>query len=122
VEAELRAAESGRLADIADPLAAAIDALEQASTCILQTIRKEPDSALAASFNYLMLTGYACGGWQMGRAALAALRSGDDPEFSRTKIATATFYAQQILPKTAALLTAIRHGASGAMDLPEEQF
>jgi len=91
----------------------------------LQTIGRDPDAALAASYSFLMLTGYVCGGWQMARAALAAhagLASGQDEGFRRAKIVTAIFYAQQILPKAAALLIAVRGGASHAELLPEEHF
>ena len=69
---------------------------------MLQTIGRDPDAAFGASVNYMMLTGYVCGGWQMARAALAArarLTAGADEDFCRAKIATARFYAEQILPK-----------------------
>jgi hypothetical protein len=73
----------------------------------------------------MMLTGYVCGGWQMARAALAArarLASGEDGGFCRTKIATARFYAEQILPKASALLPIVRSGASAAFALDDEQL
>jgi acyl-CoA dehydrogenase len=99
--------------------------LEQATQWMLQTIGKDPDAALGASVNYMMLTGYVCGGWQMARAALAArarLNAGEGEGFGRAKIATARFYAEQILPRANALLTAVRSGASTALALEEEQF
>ena len=61
----------------------------------------------------------------MARAALAArsrLGSGADVGFCRTKIATARFYAEQILPKASALLPIVRSGASTTFALDEEQF
>jgi hypothetical protein len=61
----------------------------------------------------------------MASAALAArarLASGEDDGFCRTKIATARFYAEQILPKANALLPVVRSGASTAFALAEEQF
>jgi hypothetical protein len=72
-----------------------------------------------------MLVGYVCGGWQMARAALAAQRrweAGLDPGFHQAKIVTARFYAEQILPKAAALLAAIENGGGTVMALAEEQF
>jgi acyl-CoA dehydrogenase len=130
--AEMRDADS-QLADaggagfaaIRAHLAAGVQALEQATAWLLQTIGRDQDAALAASVSYLMLTGYVCGGWQMARAALAAqtgLASGGDQVFYRAKIATATFYAEQILPKAGALLTVVRSGASTAYALTEDQF
>ena len=111
--------------DCRESLAGGIDALEQATEWVVQTIRRDPNAALAASVNYMMLTGYVCGGWQMARAALAArarLGSGADDGFCQTKIATARFYAEQILPKAGALLPTVTSGASTAFALEEEQF
>jgi acyl-CoA dehydrogenase len=61
----------------------------------------------------------------MARAALAASKNdaaGDDQDFQRTKLATARFYAEKILPKAHALRETILRGASGAIDIPIEQF
>jgi 3-(methylthio)propanoyl-CoA dehydrogenase len=73
----------------------------------------------------MMLTGFVCGGWQMARAALAAdaaLASGEDADFHRAKIVTATFYAERILPKATSLLTLVRKGASHAQALRDDDF
>jgi hypothetical protein len=75
--------------------------------------------------NYMMLTGYVCGGWQMARAALAAcarLAEGADEDFYRAKIATARFYAEQMLPNASSLLAAVKSGGSAALMRPEDQF
>jgi acyl-CoA dehydrogenase len=125
VEDRLGGSDNADLPAIRESLAGGIHALEQATEWVLQTIRRDPNAALAASVNYMMLTGYVCGGWQMARAALAArarLGSGADEGFCRTKIATARFYAEQILPKASALLPIVRSGASTAFALDEEQF
>jgi hypothetical protein len=61
----------------------------------------------------------------MARAALAArarLASGEDEDFCRAKIATARFYAEQILPKASASLSVVESGASTAFTLDDEQF
>jgi len=114
VEAELAAAGTDELGIVREHLTEGVDALEQSTGWMLQTIRRDPDTALAASVSYMMLTGYVCGGWQMARAARAAR--------ARSKIATAQFYAEQILPKASALLPIVRSGASTAFALDEEQF
>jgi len=109
----------------AQHLAAGVDALEQASMWMLQTLARDPSAALAASVNYMMLAGYVTGGWLMARAALAAnaaLKEHPADEFYKAKIATAAFYAEQILPKASALLTTVRAGSSYAAALPVEQF
>jgi len=125
VDAQLGGSDNLDFPAIRENLAVGIQALEQATQWMLQTIGRDPDAALGASVNYMMLTGYVCGGWQMARAALVArarLNAGEDEDFCRAKIATARFYAEQILPKANALLTAVKSGASTALVLEEAQF
>jgi alkylation response protein AidB-like acyl-CoA dehydrogenase len=125
VEARLAEADGTDFPAIRESLAAGIEAFEQATQWVLKTIGQDPDAALTASVSYLMLTGYVCGGWQMAAAALAArarLASGANDGFYPAKIATARFYAEQILPKANALLAAVKSGASTALTLDEEQF
>jgi acyl-CoA dehydrogenase len=125
VEAQLGGSDNLDFPAIRENLAVGIQALEQATQWMLQTIGRDPDAALGASVNYMMLTGYVCGGWQMARAALVArarLNAGEDEDFCLAKIATARFYAEQILPKANALLTAVKSGASTALVLEEAQF
>jgi 3-(methylthio)propanoyl-CoA dehydrogenase len=123
--AELAHSKHTQVASIGAVLATGVDALESATAWMLQALASEPDAALASSVDYLMLTGYVCGGWQMGRAALVASRKGtanEDPDFHRAKLATARYYADKVLPKANALLEAIRSGSSSGTSLPIEQF
>ena len=125
VEPQLAQADEADFASIRAALRDGVLALEQATQWVLQTIEQDPDATLAASFSYLMLVGYVCGGWQMARAAVAAracLQSGEHKGFYRAKIATATFYAEQIMPKANALLSVVKSGASTALALGEECF
>jgi alkylation response protein AidB-like acyl-CoA dehydrogenase len=113
------------LVSIRGALRDGVHALEQATQSVLRMFEQDPDAALAASVNYLMLVGTVCGGWQMARAAVAArkcLQSGQHQGFYRAKIATATFYAEQIMPKALALLNIVKSGASTAMTLGEDCF
>jgi acyl-CoA dehydrogenase len=80
---------------------------------------------MAVSVDYMMLTGYVCGGWQMGRAALVAQRklsAGEDPVFHEAKLVTARFYAEHVLPKAGALLRSVLSGGASILALTEEQF
>jgi len=101
------------------PLEAAIDALESASGVLLATHARAPAEALAGSVPYLRLIGIAAGGWMMAESALAAERRLDeatgDPQFNRAKLATARFYAEQVLPTAPALLPAIAGSSAGAV-------
>ncbi|MCB0056530.1 MAG: acyl-CoA dehydrogenase C-terminal domain-containing protein, partial [Caldilineaceae bacterium] len=110
---------------IGESLTAGIQALEQATQWVLRTLGQDPNAAAVASGNYLMLTGYVCGGWQMARAALVAkakLDAGEDPGFHGAKLATARFYAEQIMPQADALLKIVRSGGSSILALSAEQF
>ncbi|MBB5414308.1 hypothetical protein HDG42_000332 [Paraburkholderia sp. JPY171] len=91
-------------------------ALDDATRWMLHALTTRQDAALANSVDHLMLGGYVCGGWQMGRAALVAAQKSaakEDPDFHDAKLATARFYTDKILPKAFALLETIRSGASG---------
>ncbi len=55
-------------------------------------------------------------------AASTKEAAGEDPEFHRTKIATARFYVEKILPKAHALRETILRGAAGAMDIAIERL
>jgi len=125
IEAKLGESGHEELKAIRDALTAAVDALQLATRWVLETVGRDPQAAMAASVSYLMLVGYVCGGWQMARAALVCKRelpSLEDHDFHRQKLATARFYADQILPKVDALRKAVTSGASTAMSLTEEQF
>jgi hypothetical protein len=45
--------------------------------------------------------------------------AGDDAAFHRAKIATARFYAEQVLPKASSLAAAVLSGASTALTVDE---
>jgi hypothetical protein len=122
---EVRKAEGAVYADIARRLAAGISALEHSSTWMLDMVAQDQSTALSGSVNYMMLTGYVCGGWQLARAALeagAALREHPGDEFYQAKLTTAGFYATQILPKASALAVSLQSGVAYALALPEGQY
>jgi hypothetical protein len=80
----------------------------------------------AAGVNLLMLLGYLCGGWVMGRSALKASKllaaSQGDTAFLEAKQVTAKFYSDHLLPRVGACLAAIKAGPQSMMDMPAEQF
>jgi acyl-CoA dehydrogenase len=62
----------------------------------------------------------------MARAALVAqarlAENADGADFYRTKIVTARFYAEHILPQAQGLAYTVVNGAQSALDLAEDQF
>ncbi|HAS51996.1 MAG TPA: acyl-CoA dehydrogenase [Gammaproteobacteria bacterium] len=120
---ELGSAPGDDLAVIRAALDEGIQALTAATDWILAS--RDANSVMAVSVDYLMLTGYVGGGWQMARAAqvaLGKLATGEDPVFHEAKIITARFYAEHVLPKAGALLRSVQQGGASTMALTEEQF
>jgi 3-(methylthio)propanoyl-CoA dehydrogenase len=92
---------------------------------VLANSKSDPNAVFAGSVPYLKLAGIVLGGWQMARAMLASARlSAQAPAFHGAKIATAHFYAQQVLPQAVALEAAIvgAKGTEGVLALAEDQF
>ena len=81
---------------------------------------------LTAAVPYMHLAVTVCGGWFMGKAALAAagyLEKGEgDQPFYRAKIATARFYADQLLPQAAAYAETVMAGDTALAGVGDEVF
>ncbi|MEI2807951.1 acyl-CoA dehydrogenase C-terminal domain-containing protein [Albidovulum sp.] len=109
-----------------DPLKAASKDLQAAGMFFMQNGMKNPDAALAGSYDFMHLFGHVCLGlmWaRMARAARAALDAGtDDPAFYETKLATGRYYMARQLPMTATHLARIQSGADPVMALAAEAF
>ncbi len=106
-----------QLQPIAARLAEAADALEQVVGYVVANVKSDIKAVFAGSVPYLKMAGVVLGGWQMARAAAIAagkLKSGEgDGKFYEAKLATARFYAEQILPQALAYRTAIVDGGAG---------
>ena len=122
---QAQAADDENIRIIAAQLATAIDAQAAATDYILAILAQDMSAALGAAVNYLMLTGYVAGGWQMARAALVASElqgAGEQGKFYAAKITTARFYAEHLLPRAAALGATIEAGTGSLMALSEDQL
>jgi hypothetical protein len=106
---DLKALETAGHGDLATALGGALEALEQATTW-LQKDHGDPDDAAAGATPYLRLFATTVGGFLLARSALAARSAGD--RLAADKLASARFYACQILPPASALLPAITAGAA----------
>ncbi|GAB2503801.1 acyl-CoA dehydrogenase C-terminal domain-containing protein [Microbulbifer agarilyticus] len=87
---------------------------------------ENPDEVGAASVDYLMYSGYAVQAYLWALAAKVAnekLAEGTSEEdFYRSKLATARFYFDRILPRTATHAAAMQSGADNLMSLDAEHF
>ncbi|MCW5752401.1 MAG: acyl-CoA dehydrogenase [Alphaproteobacteria bacterium] len=95
-------------------LAQAVQALGEATGWLQAVQADRPEDAAAGASAYLRMFGIVTGGYLLARAALAAQRAlGGRPgdRFLKEKIATAAFYAEQILPQGTALLGPVTAGA-----------
>lgn len=126
LDAELVSNEDPAFAALRASLNLGADAISQVIDWILAETKRDPRLPAAASVHVLRLFGTVVGGYQMARAALAAkakLDAGEaDSRFLSSKIATARFYAEQIMPQVNALLPIIVRGSESVMLLDEEQL
>ncbi|MGB5871421.1 MAG: acyl-CoA dehydrogenase C-terminal domain-containing protein [Albidovulum sp.] len=109
-----------------EPLKAASKDLQAAGMFFMQNGMKNPNAALAGSYDFMHLFGHVCLGLMWARsakAALAALENGaSDPGFYQTKIATGRYYMTRQLPATALHLARIQSGDEAVMALDAEAF
>ena len=98
--------------------------LSEVTDWLLARLKDAPNDAAAGGSPYLRMFGLILGGHMLARAAVAAARAleaGDgDAEFLRAKLATAKFYAEQILPQAAALKGAVTAGADTVFEIGAE--
>ena len=114
------------LAGLGAELSRALDAAREARQWLLDHAAEDRNVAGAASVNFLMLLGYLCGGWLMGQSALKAsarlVAGGGDAAFLESKVVTARFYCEHLLPRAHACLAAATAGPESMMALTVEQF
>ena len=115
-----------RMNPFVDALKAASKQLQQAGMYFMQNGMKNPNNALAGSYDFMHLMGHVCLGlmWtRMAKASFAALDGGaSDKDFYETKIATGRYYMARHLPACAMHLARIETGAETVMGLEAEQF
>jgi hypothetical protein len=120
-------AQSGEAAHfVGERLSQAVDQLEQATRWVIGNSARNPNAVAAVSVPYLKLFGTVAGGWLMVLSAGIAqhkLHSPDaDHEFLTSKLATARFYANHILPHATAFATTVMHGADSALAMDADSF
>jgi len=111
---------------IGQRLGVALKAWTEATEWLAANAKTDLSGVLTAAVPYLHLAVTVCGGWFMGKAALAAagyLDKGEgDLAFYRAKIATARFYADQMLPQATSYGETVRAGDAALAGGGEEVF
>jgi alkylation response protein AidB-like acyl-CoA dehydrogenase len=114
------------MAPFVGPLKAASKDMQAAGMYFMQNGMKNPNNALAGSYDFMHLMGHVCLGlmWaRMAKAAQDALTGGaEDRDFYETKLATARYYMARQLPATAMHLGRIQSGAETLMALDAANF
>ncbi len=113
-------------ADFLDPLKQASKDLQAAGMFFMQEGMKNPNAALAGSWDFMHLFGHVCLGLMWAKMAVTArdrLAAGaSDAAFYETKLATGRYYMARRLPATAMHLARIRSGDGPVMALDADQF
>ncbi len=114
------------LAGLAQGLDRQYASLHASLDWILAQGKESPGAALAGAVPLLHQLGLCCGGWQIGRAALAAnrlLAAGEgDAGYLQGIIGLACFYGAHLLPHAAAHGEAVRTGGAAVADFAEAAF
>ena len=107
-------------------LNAGLKAWTEATEWLLANAKSSPGAALTAAVPYLDLGVFVIGGWLLGKGALAAasyLEKGEgDLPFYKAKLASAHFYADQMLPLAAARAETVMFGDSALAGMGDELF
>ena len=107
-------------------LVAACDALVETTDWLLAESKVNMAHVLAGATPYLRLFATVAGGAMMGRAILAAQAALDanteDPNFYIAKLASARFYAENILPQAVGLVAPVRDGYHAVLSFNEVAF
>ncbi|UNK50573.1 acyl-CoA dehydrogenase C-terminal domain-containing protein [Lysobacter sp. S4-A87] len=105
------------LADFIAPLREKAAQWQQITMQVGKRAAGNPDEIGAASYDYLMYSGYVVLAYWWARSVAAADASAQPQAFKDDKRATARFYFARILPRTLAHAAAIESGSAGLPEL-----
>ena len=128
-EGDLAKSASAEAKAVLKRLTAARQAFLEVVDFVAGNTKASPNAVYAGSVPYLMLAGNLMAGWQLARSVVAAEAllaqpdtGGEDPQFLRSKITTARFYADHILSRAPAIRDAIVEGAESVTALPVDAY
>jgi alkylation response protein AidB-like acyl-CoA dehydrogenase len=115
--------DSDEMKPYTDPLKKASKDVQAAAMFFMNNAMKNPNAALAGSYDFMLMMGHTCLGLMWAKIAKAALEAKDgDKDFLAAKLATARYYMARQLPATAMHLARIESGADPVMALAAEAF
>jgi alkylation response protein AidB-like acyl-CoA dehydrogenase len=114
--------DSDEMKPFTEPLKKASKDVQAAAMFFMNTAMKNPNAALAGSYDFMLMMGHTCLGLMWAKIAKAALAGDGDKDFLAAKLATARYYMARQLPATALHLARIESGADPVMALAAEAF
>jgi alkylation response protein AidB-like acyl-CoA dehydrogenase len=114
--------DSDEMKPFTEPLKKASKDVQAAAMFFMNTAMKNPNAALAGSYDFMLMMGHTCLGLMWAKIAKAALAGNGDKDFLAAKLATARYYMARQLPATALHLARIESGADPVMALAAEAF
>ncbi|MFK8018168.1 MAG: acyl-CoA dehydrogenase [Pseudomonadales bacterium] len=116
VAAELVLADS-TLTSIGVAFSSAVDQMTEVLAWMLDHNASDTEKLDPVAFDFMMLSGYLAGGWQMARSVLIATRKiaddNGDVEYLKDKLITSRFYMEYILPRTQSHAHIVLSGGGG---------
>ena len=113
--------DSLQVAELIKSLEIALEQCRQALAYVLGHAEQSP----AVAYNYMMLFGNSVSFWLLTKLAVAAqaeLDAGAEDRYYNQKLATARFFASQILTRNNAYLASLQQGAETIVELGAEDF
>jgi hypothetical protein len=97
----------------------AVARLRKSTQALLGALATSPDRAMAVSVPFLKLCGLTIGGWLLARSAEVAANKlslgASDREFMEAKLASAHFFATQVLPQVLTLEYIVGQGSEAVV-------
>ena len=123
---QLATSDNAALWQIESGLRPGVQSLHRAAKWAIDNYSRQPLEVLSGSVPLLLQFGVVSGGWQMARAALAAVRrlkqGRGKATFLQAKLNSARFYAAHVLPQVMALEEVVISGGPSVMAMDEASF
>ena len=106
------------------PVGKAVARLKRATAWLAEAGKRDPEEIGAAAYDYLRLAALTAFGHMWAKSAKVALGKldGDNTGFYKTKLATARYFMQRLLPQTGALVESLTAGSAALMSIDAESF